>query len=411
MNQQVQCLSGEAPQGESQLLGCLLDFYQPASSVYFSSASRTLLAQPPFASLLVAGMDGLVQQVDESLRFAQALGFRKSVVVGAIPFDVSEQAYLRVSTNMLMQNQRDSHSEHNEAVGLGECQILENPNPCDYMIGVKDALQRFAKGELDKVVLSRTLEVECEHAPNVRAMVKNLSLKNAHGYTFAVDLKQLETSSSQLQGQQSRTLIGASPELLISRKGNRVIANPLAGTEPRSDDPVIDQQRAQSLLNSEKDLREHALVIEAIETVLRPLCKWLKVPQKPSLVSTETLWHLATSIEGELLDGSTSSLALALALHPTPAVCGFPRKAAHNAINEIERHDRDLFTGMVGWCDESGDGEWVVTIRCAEVADKKIRLYAGAGIVAGSCPEKELAETGAKFNTMLNAMGIQRPAQ
>lgn len=204
----------------------------------------------------------------------------------------------------------------------------------------------------------------------------------------------------------ARTLIGASPELLISRRGTTIIANPLAGSEPRSADAQIDQARAEQLLESAKDRREHALVIEAVVEALRPFCRELRVPSEPSLINTPTMWHLSTLIEGELSDETTSSIDLALALHPTPAVCGYPRHAARKAIAEIEAYDRGLFTGMVGWCDDSGDGEWVVTIRCAEVASHSIRLYAGAGVIAGSSPEKELAETGAKFNTMLNALGI-----
>ena len=98
---------------------------------------------------------------------------------------------------------------------------------------------------------------------------------------------------------------------------------------------------------------------------------------------------------------------MALAIHPTPAVCGFPAERAFDAINRSEPFDRGYFTGVVGWCDEHGDGEWVVAIRCAEVEDKTISLYAGAGVVAGSKPEEELKETAAKFRTMLNAIGAK----
>lgn len=118
------------------------------------------------------------------------------------------------------------------------------------------------------------------------------------------------------------------------------------------------------------------------------------------------MWHLSTEVRGELADPSTSSVALAASLHPTPAVCGSPTDRAREAIREIEPFDRHFYTGMVGWCNDSGDGEWVVTIRCAEVGERFLRLYAGAGIVAGSKPEAELAETSAKFRTMLQALGL-----
>jgi isochorismate synthase len=118
------------------------------------------------------------------------------------------------------------------------------------------------------------------------------------------------------------------------------------------------------------------------------------------------MWHLSTEIHGELLNRDISSLEVAFALHPTPAICGTPVLTAREAIGSQEPFDRGLFTGMVGWCDSEGDGEWAVTIRCAEVEGNELRLFAGAGIVAGSTPEAELAETSAKFRTMLLAMGL-----
>lgn len=382
----------------------LLDSYQPDSSVYFASPKRALLAQPPFASLLVTGHKDLNEQANESLRFARELGLAKPVVVGAVPFDIKQKAYLRVSSNCLIDGQVAANTPAEESVATGECTVTQVPAPHYFMNGVRDALARFTRGELDKVVLSRTLEIECECAPNVRALVKKLSQRNSNGYTFAVNLKNIDNERTNTN---VHALVGASPELLISRQGTKVIANPLAGSEPRSDDPVIDRQRAEQLLRSEKDRREHALVIKAIEEALRPFCRTLHIPAEPSVISTPAMWHLSTTIHAELKDPATTSLQLALALHPTPAVCGYPAEAARRAINEIESYDRGLFTGIVGWCDATGDGEWVVTIRCAEIKDRNVRLYAGAGIVAGSDPQKELAETGAKFNTMLTALGIK----
>lgn len=375
----------------------LLHKYTPEDSLYFSSPQQTLLAKPPFANLLDAGMNGLLQRVTESLRFAKELGHTDPRVVGAIGFDVNAQNWLRLSTcSEIRAAQRVNKTE--SGVGqAGNYSMREVPAPVTYVAGVKEALARFARGELDKVVLSRTLEVDCDKTLDVKELLNNLEARNPNAYTFAIKLG---------DGEKFRTLIGASPELLISRQGNRIVANPLAGTEPRSDNPAVDQARAEQLFASAKDRYEHALVIRAVVAALKPFCKELHVPSEPSLISTPTLWHLSTRIEGVLENPETSSLELALAMHPTPAVCGYPTDKARAAIKDIEGYDRGLFTGMVGWCDSSGDGEWVVTIRCAEVEQKSIRLYAGAGVVAGSSPEKELAETGAKFNTMLNAMGI-----
>ncbi|MDZ7922935.1 MAG: isochorismate synthase [Marinagarivorans sp.] len=378
----------------------LLDGYQPHHDVYFCSEENTLLAHEPFAALLVGEQKNIAAQVAESLRFASELGLKNSVVIGAIPFDVEEKAYLRVSPNYSRLHFKEPPSNHEETLDLGDYRVREVPEPQIFMAGVKDALARFARGELEKVVLSRTLEVDCDGAPNVRAMVKKLARKNARGYTFAVDL------NIPGEAKDKRTLIGSSPELLISRRGNKVFAHPLAGSEPRSQDPIIDKTNANALLASSKDRYEHALVVSAIAKKLAPFCKTLRVPEAPSLLSTATMWHLGSAIDGELINGNTSSIELALAMHPTPAVGGYPTHKAQAAIKEIETHKRDLFAGMVGWCDASGDGEWAVTIRCAEVKNNKITLYAGAGIVTGSTPEKELAETGAKFNTLLHALGV-----
>lgn len=128
--------------------------------------------------------------------------------------------------------------------------------------------------------------------------------------------------------------------------------------------------------------------------------------RKPSVIHSEAMWHLSTEVKGELKNPNTSSLELAIALHPTPAVCGTPMEEAREAIQQIEPFDREFFTGMLGWSDLNGDGEWIVTIRCAEVQENTLRLYAGAGVVAESKPEDELAETSAKFQTMLKALGL-----
>jgi len=140
--------------------------------------------------------------------------------------------------------------------------------------------------------------------------------------------------------------------------------------------------------------------------VLGRFCTDLHVPAGPEVIGTPTMWHLSTRVTGRLTDPAVSALELAEALHPTPAVCGVPEAAARTAIAELEPVDRGYFTGLVGWTDPAGDGEWVITIRSAEVSDRTVRLFAGAGIVEGSRPEAELAETGAKFRTLLRALGV-----
>ncbi|MDG4862980.1 chorismate-binding protein, partial [Streptomyces sp. T-3] len=197
-------------------------------------------------------------------------------------------------------------------------------------------------------------------------------------------------------------------ELLVSRLGGRLVANPLAGSTPRSADLAEDVRRAAALLESAKDLHEHAVVVDAVREALAPYCTDLEVPERPTLVRTAAMWHLSTTVTGTVAQPSTSALELAYALHPTPAVCGTPTGLAREVIAELEPFDRGLYTGMVGWGDANGDGEWVVTIRCAEAEERSLRLYAGAGVVADSSPQAETAETGAKFGTFLHAVGVDQ---
>lgn len=213
--------------------------------------------------------------------------------------------------------------------------------------GVEQALKYIASGELNKIVLSRTLQLDTSEQVDVPSYLHNLARHNTKGYTFAVDLPALEAeeagSDGAVVGVEQRTLIGASPELLVSREGLHLTVNPLAGSAPRSDDPVEDKLRAAALLESVKDRHEHAVVVEAVALALRPLCRRLDVPQEPSLIQTETMWHLSTEITGELVDLTVSSLAVALALHPTPAVCGSPTEQAKR-LSEISNRLIGAFT-------------------------------------------------------------------
>jgi isochorismate synthase len=130
----------------------------------------------------------------------------------------------------------------------------------------------------------------------------------------------------------------------------------------------------------------------------------MDIEPEPHTVATSKVWHLATNIAGRLRE-PIDALSLAALLHPTPAVCGTPREAARTAIKELEQIERALYAGAVGWVDARGDGEWAVALRCAEMQGRIALLFAGAGIVADSDPEAELAETDAKFRSMLEALG------
>ncbi|VEA87640.1 isochorismate synthase EntC [Salmonella enterica subsp. enterica serovar Goldcoast] len=164
-------------------------------------------------------------------------------------------------------------------------------------------------------------------------------------------------------------------------------------------------RRGNRLLASQKDRHEHELVTQAMKQILRDRSTELQLPSSPQLITTPTLWHLGTPFEGKANAGE-NALTLACLLHPTPALSGFPHQVAKKLIAELEPFDRELFGGIVGWCDAEGNGEWVVTIRCAKLHGNQVRLFAGAGIVPASSPVGEWRETGVKLSTMLNVFGL-----
>ncbi|GAA2660169.1 MULTISPECIES: isochorismate synthase [Actinosynnema] len=279
--------------------------------------------------------------------------------------------------------------------------VSPSPSPAAYADAVTRALELIGSGELAKVVVARALDVTAPHRLEVPELLARLVAADPAAHAFAIDVSAPGDPAT-------RTLVGASPELLVSRRGDRVVANPLAGSLPRTGDPVEDARRVAALLASPKDLAEHEHVSAQVAEVLGRFCAELDVPA-PVVIATPTMLHLSTTITGRLTDPddpASSALGLAEALHPTPAVCGVPTERAARAITELEPQERGYYAGLVGWTDLAGDGEWVVTIRCAEVCGDTARLFAGAGVVAGSAPSAEVVETGAKFGTMLRALGL-----
>lgn len=395
----------------------LLDDYRAGTSFFLSSPRRTLLAQGTFAVVPSHGgpdeLSRLPGRIADLLGDAGRASSGTPVVVGAIPFDRTKPARLIVPNSIRWGGPQrfETPEVPSWAKSPPNYVIRPVPEPEEFARGVERGIARMRAGELDKVVLSRTLHLSSATPVDVHQLLRSLARHNEHGYTFAVDTQDGPINgsgpSANIRPRIAKTMIGASPELLVSRKGLHVSSNPLAGSTPRSADPAEDRRRSADLLRSAKDRHEHALVVDAVAAALRPYCAKLDVPSEPSLVHTATMWHLSSLVSGELADPSISSMELAAALHPTPAVCGSPSDLARAAIRDIEPFDRGFYTGMVGWCDANGDGEWIVTIRCAEVEGRSLRLFAGAGVVAESSAEAELAETSAKFRTMLIALGLQ----
>lgn len=307
------------------------------------------------------------------------------IVVGAIPFDPARPARFHVPETV----EWDAAPSPARPQRLGSA---SSPRVDDlsYRAGVASALRGIDAGLLRKVVLARSIDLVAEEEIDVDAVFAALDRANRSGYSFRVGL-----------GEEG-TLIGASPELVVSVTGNRLCSHPLAGSAPRAQDEA-DEAARDALTASAKDLDEHRLVVDALRAGLAPFTTELSVPAEPSVLATEQLWHLGTAIRGELLRGVTA-LDIAYAVHPTPAVCGVPQDVAADLVRILEPVDRGFYAGLVGWMNAEGEGEWVLALRCGLASGSRIRVHAGAGVVAGSTPDGEHAETAAKFGTVLAAL-------
>jgi isochorismate synthase len=271
-------------------------------------------------------------------------------------------------------------------------QVTPLPPADGYQAMVSTAVQRIREGTMRKVVLARTMQVEAGRRLDPVRLAYRLRAVDPHAFTFITP-----------DGPEA-SLVGASPELLVSKHGPAVRSTPLAGSAPRSGDPEEDRANADALMASAKDREEHAIVVEAIEDVLGSYCERLDHDREPVLVETANVWHLATRFEGQLRDPSPSVVELVAALHPTPAVGGTPTAVAKAAIDELEPFDRGGYAGAVGWMDAEGDGEWAIALRCARLDGQRATLFAGAGIVADSQPANELEETDRKFRAFLDSL-------
>ncbi|MBB0967720.1 isochorismate synthase [Dietzia aerolata] len=280
-----------------------------------------------------------------------------------------------------------------------EARVAEEiPIPAVHRARVSSAISGIKAGSVGKVVLARAVRLVADRPLDPHAVCASLIDSSPAADGFLVDLSPAGDAYA------GRVLVGSSPELLVRRRGDQVECHPLAGSAPRDADPATDQASARALRDSGKDAFEHAFVVDSIAHALAPLCTDLEIPERPSLTSTREMWHLGTRIRGRISDPRTTALDLALAVHPTPAVCGTPTDEARRLIAGIEG-PRGFYAGAIGWSDADGDGDWMVSIRCAEIdADRRGAIaWAGGGIVADSDPDAEVAETGAKLRTVLRA--------
>ena len=278
---------------------------------------------------------------------------------------------------------------HRATSGPGaDVALHEAPGRAEWTKSVRRILADIDAGEVRKVVLARELVVEAAGRFDRRVILDRLRRSHPSCFTYAAG-----------------DFVGASPELLIRRRGTDVSSCPMAGTVRRGETPEEDEALVAGLRRSVKEAEEHRLLVEAVVSALAPVCAGPPSAGEPDVIRFPTVSHLATRVSGVLRNPVPSALALAGRLHPTPAVGGLPRPEALAAIADLEGFDRGLYAGPVGWVDANGDGEWAVALRGAQLDGPRARLVAGAGIVAGSDPDAEWAETEAKLRPRLAAVG------
>jgi menaquinone-specific isochorismate synthase len=258
-----------------------------------------------------------------------------------------------------------------------------------WLEAVSVALTRIREGTLEKVVLARDVRLWSRQPFDTDLLLSELSQRFPSCMTFLVD-----------------HLVGASPELLLRRDDKTLHSRVLAGTTVRGADADADGAAGARLLASAKDRHEHDLALSSAVEALAPVCTDLRYPDAPSLVRLDNVQHLGSDLTGTLdAAQDTHILALLARLHPTAAVGGVPRDRAIATIRELEGMSRGRYAGPVGWCTPDGDGEFAVALRCGEIHGDRARLFAGAGIVAGSLPEDELTETWLKLRAMTGVLG------
>ncbi|HEX3616098.1 MAG TPA: isochorismate synthase [Solirubrobacteraceae bacterium] len=269
----------------------------------------------------------------------------------------------------------------------GHFSVHSRMPPAHYEEAVARAVERIRAGQLEKVVLAREVQVRAPQPHDPGAVFDVLRGGFPECFVYAV-------------GRGDATFIGATPELLVRRDGSRASTVALAGSTRRSADPAVDDHLGEALLRSDKNRQENKVVAERIAEALAAYSVWVTVAPEPRLIRVANIQHLATPIRAQLTD-AVGALALAGALHPTPAVGGEPDQVAKRLIPALEGLDRGWYAGTLGWTDTGGDGEFCVALRCALLRGELASCYAGCGIVADSEPASELAETEIKLQALL----------
>ena len=371
---------------------------QDQAGFVFATPEYVLSSHNKLADIQVENNSNLSDWVaasKQALAVQKQQGQTQSMLMGGIPFASSADVNLMLLDQVSV-HEKLMYQPYQPVQSLKLQAASYIPHGLDYQAQVQHLVEQMQAGYLSKAVLARILELEFDQKIDASLLLQQLTQANPEGYSYAV------ANDPQQQG----WFMGASPELLVGKQGQKIWSKPVAGTLARDIDPVQDQKNAETLLKSSKDQHEHRVVIEMIADELAPFCSQLSIPKQPELIRTQRLWHLATRIQGELKSKETHVLDLVERLHPTPAICGKPTHIAKDLILGLEPFNRELFAGTMGWSDVDGNGEWSVTVRCARIQNNIARLFAGAGIVEASKPEAEHAETAAKLRTVLDGFAL-----
>jgi salicylate biosynthesis isochorismate synthase/menaquinone-specific isochorismate synthase len=303
----------------------------------------------------------------------------------AAPDDTVEDLLARV--NRRLRELRTDSLPLLDPAPAGTYEVVSSMPPSHFEHAVARAVERIRAGELEKIVLAREVQVHAPVAHDPAAVLGVLREAFPTCYVYAV-------------GRGESTFMGASPELLLRREGQRASTVALAGSTRRSADPAVDRHLGEQLLGSDKDREENAIVARRIVRALATNSVWVTTAPEPVIVRVANIQHLAMPIRAQLA-ASVGAVELVALLHPTPAVGGEPSARALEAIPALEGLDRGWYAGAIGWIDAAGDGELCVALRCALLRGRVAHCYAGCGIVRDSDPAAELAESEIKLEAML----------
>ncbi|WP_344073578.1 isochorismate synthase [Streptomyces crystallinus] len=353
--------------------------------ILFSSPDLSLLGVEQVAEYSVRPG----QDVSDLLRDGDGVGFV------AFPFRRGEPVRLAVPERTLRLEPGCDHRMLLDSLGpppkpdraARTYSLRPVEQPEEWCGNVADVAGAVRRGELRKAVLARRVEVVTDAVIQPPQVLGRLAQTFPGAYLFS-----------------AFGLVGASPELLLSKQGRYVESKALAGTVRRGGDEAADRELARWLVESPKNQQEHRILRDMVLETLAPHALSVQVAKEPQILKLANVQHLMTHLTVELKPDHPPFLELADSLHPTPAVCGWPRDAAYEVIDRVEDWDRGLYGGALGWVDAEDNGCLCVTIRCAEIDGAHATVFAGSGIVADSDPAEELAETRAKLDALLPAL-------